>query len=471
VVPPEQLSYIVGNPPFLGSSQQSPEQTNQVASVLSAITKVRTLDFVAAWYGKATDMMKLNPAIETALVSTNSITQGEQVGILWKYLLEQGVKINFAHQTFKWTNDAKGKAAVHCVIIGFALHDKSTKWIYEYPLISAEPTEREVENINPYLFEGHNVLVQSRTKSICLVPNMVKGSQPTDGGNLLLSDIEKNELAKIEPDALRYVKRFVGSDEFINAIPRWCLWLVNVNPSELRSLPEVLKRVEGVRSMRLASKKEQTRNFALTPTIFTEIRQPSSDYVVIPRVSSERRSYIPIGFLSKEIIASDGCLIIPNAKVYDFGVLTSKMHMAWVRYTCGRLKSDYRYSKDIVYNNFPWPGCGARESITDTAREKIEACAQAVLDARAEFPNSSLADLYDPRTMPPVLAKAHTALDRAVDEAYGFKLTQKSVIAEAHKIDASIELPPAKMTVSSPQNTDAQRIAFLFDLYQKITTK
>jgi hypothetical protein len=443
VVSPGKLSYIIGNPPFLGQTYQSKGQKIDVASVLSGIKKTGVLDFVSAWYGKATDMMKLNPKIETALVSTNSVTQGEQIGILWKYLLTNGVRINFAHQTFKWTNDAKGKAAVHCVIIGFALFDKNTKWIYEYPLTNGEPQEIEVKNINPYLVDAPNIVIESRSKSICAVPKMVWGNKPVDGGRLILSDYEKQELLDSEPGAAPYIKKLVGAHEFLHNESRWCLWLVGAEPATLKRLPKVLERIEEVRQVRLASVKIPTQKAAQFPQQFMEIRQPNTNYIFIPSTSSENRKYIPIGSLDSYIIATNSAHVIPNASTYHFGILTSQMHMAWVRFTCGRLKSDYRYSKDIVYNNFPWPGCRVGDNIAGIVREKIEVCAQAVLDARAEFPGSSLADLYDPRTMPPTLTKAHTALDRAVDAAYGYRDT----------------------------GSDSDRIAFLFDLYQRIISK
>ncbi|MBY0309692.1 N-6 DNA methylase [Patescibacteria group bacterium] len=441
VIAPEKLSYIIGNPPFLGQTYQSKQQKEEVAKVLSGIKKTGTLDFVSAWYGKAADLMKQNPKIQTALVSTNSITQGEQVGILWKYLLENGVKINFAHQTFRWTNDAKGKAAVHCVIVGFALFDKPTKWLYLYSNIDGEGTEVGVKNINPYLVDGPNILLESRSKPVCKAPKMIRGSQPTDGGNLLLTQEEKDTLVMNDPLVAKFIRPFLMGNEFINNIKRYCLWLKDCSPNELKEMPEVMRRIESVRKVRLASKKAATQKLASLPFLFGEIRTSESCYLAVPTVSSENRSYIPIGFLPPDVIAGNKIYFIPNANIFNFGILTSKMHMVWTRYTCGRLKSDYNYSNKIVYNNFPWPGCGA--NVTDLsveAKEKIEAAAQAVLDARAQFPNSSLADLYDPRTMPPVLVKAHAALDRAVDAAYSYRDT----------------------------GLDADRIAFLFERYQKI---
>jgi hypothetical protein len=380
---------------------------------------------------------------------------------LWKSSARQSVVHNFAHQTFKWKNEAKGNAAVHCVIIGFALFDKDQKYLYTYADIAGEPLEQKVTTINPYLIEAPEVIIDSRSKPICIVPDMVWGNKPVDGGHLILSDKEKQELLEAEPNAEKYIKRLVGAKEFIQGNSRWCLWLVGAEPSELKTLPYILRRIEQVRQTRLASIDEGARKLADRPTEFRDTQNPES-FMVIPSVSSERREYIPMGLLTEATIATNLVHTIPNATLYHFGILTSKMHMTWVRYTCGRLESRYRYSKDIVYNNFPWPGCAASKvsraeggesdgvtvgersspTVSDNAKEKIEECAQAVLDARAQFPNSSLADLYDPRTMPPTLRKAHDALDRAVDAAYNYKPTQ--------------------------QNPNPHRIAFLFDLYQKI---
>lgn len=440
IIDPKQLHYIIGNPPFLGQTYQSKEQKAEVAHVLSGIKRTGTLDFVSAWYGKATDLMKQNNAIQTALVSTNSITQGEQVGILWKYLIEQGVKINFAHQTFKWTNDAKGKAAVHCVIIGFALFDKATKSIYQYEDIKAGPVEIEAENINPYLVNAENILIVSRSKAICSSPELAWGSKPVDGGHLIFSNEEKDAFLNDEPLAEKYIRPLISAQEFLNNENRWCLWLVDANPSEIKKMPHLLERIEAVRRMRKGSVKVPTQKAADSPSLFMEIRQPDGNYIFIPSTTSENRKYIPMAFLSAEDIANNSAHVVKDATLYHFGILTSKMHMTWVRYTCGRLESRYRYSKDIVYNNFPWPACG-KESVSDEAQENIEVCAQAVLDARAQFPGSSLADLYDPRTMPPALVKAHTALNRAVDKAYGYKDT----------------------------GTEPERIAFLFELYKEVT--
>jgi hypothetical protein len=436
VILPEKLSYILGNPPFIGYTYQTLEQRKDMNGIFIHIKGAGVLDFVAGWYLFATYMMAANPRIKTAFVSTNSITQGEQVGILWPYLLWRGVQIHFAHRTFQWSNEASGKAAVHCVIIGFALHDTNHKRLFDYADIKGEAHEVKANNINPYLVDAPNALLEKRTKPICSIPEMNKGSQPTDGGNLLFSDEEKNEFLKIEPEAKNWIKPFLGSEEFINNIPRWCLWLKGIEPTRLKSMPHMLSCIQKVKEMRLASTKIATQKWADSPTVFTEDRQPTSNYLLIPRVSSERRNYIPIGFMPAEVIASDANMVIPNATLYHFGILTSTMHMAWTRTVCGRLKSDYRYSAGIVYNNFPWP-----MDVTDKQKQVIEDAAQAVLDARAAHEGASLADLYDPLTMPPDLVKAHRALDSAVDAAYSKR----------------------KFT------GDSDRVAFLFDLYQTLS--
>lgn len=394
------------------------------------------LDFVACWHRKATDYMAKNPAIRTAFVSTNSITQGEQVGVLWSDLFRRGVKIHFAHRTFQWSSEARGRAAVHCVIIGFALHDTKDKVIFDYETPQSEPHAIRANNINPYLVDAHDIALERRRTPISNVPSMVYGSKPADGGNLLLTPQDKKELLSSDPTAIKWIRRIVGSDEFINGIERYCLWLVGCPPDELRSMPSVMKRVDGVKKMRLASPKEPTRQLAKTPAIFAELRQPDSDYLVMPEVSSERRTYIPVGFLRSSTVASNLVYVLPDATPYHFGVLTSLMHMAWVRSVCGRLESRYRYSAGIVYNNYPWP------TPTDTQRKAIEIAAQSVLDARDEYPDSTLADLYDPLTMPPELTKAHKALDKAVDAAYG-------------KIKFA---------------TEAERVAFLFQRYEQLTS-
>ena len=437
IVKPEALSYILGNPPFGGKQYQSAEQKADMATTFADVPGAGVLDFVTAWYRKAADYMADNPAIKTAFVSTNSITQGEQVGVLWPDLLKRSVRIHFAHRTFQWSSEARGKAAVHCVIIGFALHDVEGKRIFDYETLQAEPHEIKAKNINPYLVEAADIFLPNRTNSVCNVPEMTKGSQPTDGGYLLLSNKEKVNLITQEPEAKSWIKPFVGAEEFINNKPRWCLWLKGIQPTELKHLPMVLKRIEQVKTVRLASPKADTVKWASFPNLFTEDRQPKNNYLLVPSVSSERRKYIPIGFMHPDTIASNLCLMISEATLYHFGVLSSGMHMAWVRSVCGRLKSDYRYSAGIVYNNFPWP-----QAQTDKQKQAIEDAAQAVLDARAQFPDASLADLYDPLTMPEALTKAHQKLDAAVDSAY------------------------AKRKFTG----DSDRVAFLFELYQQITS-
>ncbi len=463
VVPAGELDYILGNPPFGGKHYQSKEQRADQAVVTAEIKSGSDLDFVANWFVKAADYITArhsreggnpwtlspeepksldsrhrgNDEIQVAFVSTNSITQGEQVALLWPYLFENfKVRITFAHRTFKWSNEAKGNAAVHVVIIGLAKHGGPCR-LFDYAQLSADPTEVQVPNISPYLVAGPNLVVEKRRVPLMPVPAMRYGNKPTDAGNFILSPEERAELISAEPSAERWIKPYVGAADFINGIERWCLWLVGISPAELRAMPKIVERVEAVRAFRAASTAAPTRQAASTPTEFFYRSQPDSSYVVVPEVSSERRRYIPMGFLSPDVICSNTNYLVPDGSLYTFGVLTSLMHMAWVNVVCGRLKSDYRYSGSIVYNNFPWP-----ESPTDKQREAIEAAAQTVLDARAAFPDSTLADLYDPVAMPPALVKAHQALDRAVDAAYG----RRSF------------------------NTDADRVAFLFERYQQLTS-
>jgi len=458
VLPAERCSYVLGNPPFLGKTYQSKQQKADLEQVVRGIKGAGDLDFVSGWYVKAADYMKsfrpelvegqggastgsARTGVRCAFVSTNSITQGEQVGVLWGWLLAQGIHIHFAHRTFSWSNEARGKAAVHCVIVGFELEDRPGKLIYEYENIKGKPHVVPATNINPYLVDATDVVLLKRRSPICSVPNIVNGSKATEGGHLLLSDEEKDVLIRNQPFAAKWVREFLGAEEFLNGFKRWCLWLVDVSPADLRAMPEVYKRVQAVREMRLSSDDAQTRQDANTPSLFQKIRQPVAAYLAIPRTSSETRAYLPVGYLPPAIIASDNLQTIPGATLFHFGVLQSTMHNAWVRYTCGRLKSDIRYSASIVYNNYPWP-----EAPTDSQRQAIETAAQAVLDARAQFPGSSLADLYDPLTMPPALLKAHQKLDAAVDKAY--------------------EASGGKKTYKS----DAERVAFLFELYQKYTS-
>jgi hypothetical protein len=429
-----KLSYILGNPPFLGHHLQTEQQKEHLNLVFKDIDASGILDFVTAWYGKAVNYIQ-GTKIKVAFVSTNSIVQGEQVGILWKYLIqEKGLLIHFAHQTFKWNNDAPGVAAVYCVIVGFATFDIPKKYLFEYENIKSEPKEKEVNHINAYLVGAEDVFIENRNKPICDVPKMMYGSKPTDGGHLLFTDQEKIEFLQFEPNAEKFIKPFISAKEFLNNEKRWVLWLVDADPSELRQLPQVLARVEAVKNFRLLSKAKSTRDYRYH-TLFRQVTQPKSDYILVPRTTSENRKYIPMAFLSKDNIVSDTCQSIPEATLYHFGILESLMHMTWVSYTCGRLESRYRYSKDIVYNNFPWP-----ENVTDEQKKKVEDCTQKVLDVRLQFPNSSLADLYDPNTMPPELVKAHDDLDRAADTCYGRKFANKE-----------------------------ERIEFLFELYKKYT--
>ncbi len=430
---PDSLSYILGNPPFIGSKMMSEAQRRDLAAVIKNVEGAGTLDYVSAWYVKTAQYIQ-GTSIKCAFVSTNSISQGEQVGVLWHEMLTKyGIKIHFAHRTFKWSNEAKGNAAVYCVIIGFANFDIPFKNLFEYQNIKGEPHQLKVKNINPYLVEANNVLITRRQQPLCNVPHIGIGNKPIDGGNYLFSTKEKDEFIQKEPKSAKWFKRWLGSDEFINGYERWCLWLGECPPSELRQMPEVMKRVEAVREMRLKSVSPPTRKLASTPTRFHVENMPSDNYLIIPEVSSERRKYIPIGFETPATLVSNLVKIIPNATLFLFGILTSEMHMAWIKYVCGRLKSDYRYSKDIVYNNYPFP-----QNVSDNNRERVEKAASIVLEIRASYANSSLADLYDPLAMPSELVKAHQALDRAVDLCYR----------------------PQAFT------TELNRIEFLFDLYE-----
>ena len=425
VVPKDKLNYIMGNPPFVGAQYMDKDQKADIMHLFAKNRKAGVLDFVAGWYLIAAKMMK-ETTIRTAFVSTNSITQGEQVAALWKFLYDDsGIHIDFAHRTFQWDSEASIKAHVHCVIIGFSVATNLLpKRVYTADRVQI------VENINAYLMDAPDVFVESRKKPLCGVPEITKGCQPTDGGNLIIEDEDLADFLKREPKARPYIKKLVGAREFINNQRRWCLWLVNVSPSELRKMPLVLERIEKVREMRLNSSDAGTRRLADTPSVFRETYNPKS-FIIVPSVSSENRRYVPLGFAGEDTISTNLNLIIPDARLFHFGILTSNVHMAWMRSVCGRLKSDYRYSKDIVYNNFPWP--------TPTAEQKarIEQTAQAILDARALYPDCSLADLYDEVTMPPELRKAHQQNDKAVMQAYGFwgKLnTETECVAELMKM-------------------------------------
>jgi hypothetical protein len=425
VIPSRELAYILGNPPFVGYSNQSAEQKADILSVYvdgngKPFKTAGKIDYVAAWYCKAAKYMA-GTNIRAAFVSTNSITQGEQVAAVWQPLFDMfGIHIDFGYRTFKWSNEAKGKAAVHCVIVGFSTAESGEKLIFD------GEEKMRANNINPYLIDAPDVFIGGRANSLCDVPPMVYGNKPTDGGHLFIEADEYAEFIAREPEAEKYIKRIYGATEYINGIDRYCLWLVNASPGVLRNMPLVMERVAKVRQFRLASSKKATRESAETPTLFQEIRQPDSEYIIVPRHSSENRRYIPLGFVSADIIVNDAVQMIPKATLYHYGILTSNVHMAWVRAVCGRIKSDYRYSKDIVYNNFPWPDA------TDEQKAVVEQLAQGVLDARAKFPGASLADLYDPLTMPPQLLKAHQNLDRAVMRLYGFpvgKTTEADCVA------------------------------------------
>ena len=429
VVPKDHLNYIMGNPPFVGYSLQSKDQKDDILSVFVDVNgkpfkTAGKIDYVAGWYYKAAQMIQ-HTDIRVALVSTNSITQGEQVAAIWKPLKEMfGIHIDFAHRTFRWDSEASLKAHVHCVIVSFS-NMNVPKVIYD------NDKQRVVETINSYLIDAPDVFVESRSKSLCDVPQMVYGNKPVDGGYLFLSDEERKEVIAQEPQIEKFIKRIYGSVEYINNKERYCLWLVNANPSEIRASSFIHNRVEQVKQYRLSSPKKATQDSAAYSTLFQEVRQPDKEYIIVPRVSSENRRYVPMGFMSPENIVNDSVQIIPNATLYHLGVLESNVHMAWMRAVCGRLEMRYRYSKDVVYNNFPWP------NPTEDQKQKIEQTAQAILDARALYPDSSLADLYDELTMPVELRKAHQDNDRAVMQAYGFNvktMTESQCVAELFKL-------------------------------------
>jgi hypothetical protein len=431
-----RYSYILGNPPFIGTAYQNLEQKKDMDLIFHDVNSYGMLDYVTAWYILAAKYINGTPT-KVAFVSTNSISQGEQTGILWNELFNKfKIKIHFAHRTFKWGNEAKGNAAVHVVIIGFANFDVTEKRIFEYEDIKGEPHELKVKNINPYLVEGTDNFLRSISQPICNAPKMQSGSAARDGGFLILTDEEKNEFSKQKMETEKFLRRFISGDDFINNIKRWCIWLKNIPPSEFREIKEFQERFKEVRAFREKSTRSGTKKMAELPYLFAEERQPEKDFLLIPKVSSENRKYIPIAYLTKDFIVSDKTFVVPEASQYHFGIITSLMHNTWMRYTCGRMKSDYSYSNTIVYNNYPWP-----ESPSDKQKEVVEKAAQSVLDARLQFPNSSLADLYDPNTMPPVLVKAHQQLDKAVDLCYR----------------------------TQPFINETKRIEFLFELYDKYT--
>jgi type I restriction-modification system DNA methylase subunit len=474
IIAPELCHYIIGNPPFIGYDYQNTQQKAEFCSLVKSLNfkplkTQSTLDYVAAWYFKAAVFMKLNPKIATALVSTSSICQGTQVPLLWPYLIQAGIKINFAHRPFKWTNEASGVAAVTVVIVGFALYDAPKKWLFthtenkEDKSISTESLL--ATQINPYLVDAANLLLETRSSPLCKVPSMMLGNVPRDDGHFFLLDDEKAALIKAEPSAEKWIRPFLGAAEFINKKSRWCLWLKDISPSDLQELPLVLERTKKVKAFRLKSTREATVKLADFAKRFGECRQPTSNYLLIPCHSSERREYIPIGYITSDVIIGNSCISLENASLVHFGVLTSKMHQAWMRATCGRLKTDYRYSNTLVYNNFPWPeGVGDYHNLAsntagtnakpDKDRKKvleqqkklfedIKTCAQKVLDARKSNAKDSLALLYDPDLMPEDLRKAHNALDKAVDAAYGYK---------------------------SKAINEAERVAFLLTRYAELTS-
>ena len=426
VVPAAELDYIMGNPPFLGARIMSSKQKDDLIFVFGSKWKnIGNMDYVTGWYKKSQEMMLRNPSINAALVSTNSITQGEQVAALWKPLMENGLQIDFAWRTFIWDSEATQKAHVHCVIVGFSLgHSECKRRIFDGKTIV------EANNINGYLIDGDDVFVEARSHPICDVPEIGIGNMPIDGGAYLFKNEEKEEFVKKEPGAEKYFRCWYGADEFINRRPRWCLWLGEANPVDLLKLPECIKRVESVRAFRAASSRTTTQKLSDTPTRFGTENIPTGTYLLIPRVSSERRSYIPIGFMSADTLTSDSAHIAMGATIYHFGIITSIVHNAWMRVVCGRLKSDYRYSKDIVYNNFPWP------EPSDAQKERIEQTAQSILDARQLYPDASMADFYGNLILFPELREAHRANDAAVLEAYGFPkdATEADIVARLFKM-------------------------------------
>lgn len=437
IVPKDELSYILGNPPYVGKKRRNGEQNEDMRLICGNIKDFGILDYVCCWYVKAAEYLK-DTEIKVGFVSTNSITQGEQVGILWDYLLNEWmIKIHFAHRTFKWFNKAKGKAQVYVVIIGFASIDTKTKLLYDYETPSSDPEVLKVKNINPYLVNQKDIVFKNRSKPLCDVPEISFGSMPNDDGNFLFTDSEKDTFLEEEPGVKRYILPFISAREFLHGKKRWCLWLRDVSPSEIKKLPKVEERIKNIRVYRLKSKRESTKKLAETPYLFGEIRQPESDYILIPLHSSEHRKYIPIAFLPPTSIANNSCSVIEDATFYHFGVLTSGMHMTWVKYVCGKLEGRYRYSNKLVYNNFPWPENPSAERI-----EEVETRVKDLLAVRESYADSSLADLYDPLLMPQKLLETHKKLDRAVERCYWPKAFK----------------------------TDLERLQFLFELYNKCTT-
>lgn len=455
VAPLDKLAAIVGNPPFIGKKARSAEQAEDMDIVFGEWDGHAELDYVAAWYKKAADFIK-GTTVPVSFVSTNSITQGEQVSLLWPRLLHAGLRFHFAHRTFQWTNDAPGEASVYCVVIGWSLAEPATRWLFDYENPKAEPQVREVKRINPYLVDADDLFVTARRTPLCDVPPIVFGSMANHAApkrkdlegkvseeeivrrtsdQLLLTTEERDDLLRKEPGAAKWIRRFIGSDEFINGLDRWCLWMVGITPGELRAMPEVMKRIAVVKQNRAASGREATQKLAETPWLFGEIRQPAKPYLIIPLHSSEHRAFIPMATVEPEIIVGNACSFVASDDTYLFGVLQSTMHMAWVRQVCGRLESRYRYSNEIVYNNFPWPAAP-----TDKQQAAVRTAAQALLDARAAQTGQSLAALYDAEVMPVEIRKAHAALDKAVDLCYR----------------------------PQPFDTELSRVRFLFERYAQL---
>lgn len=434
ILPSDQCSYVLGNPPFVGHHLQTNEQKTDQRFVLNNIQQAGVMDYVCNWYVKAAEYIQ-GTKIVVGLVATNSITQGEQVGILWNELFGRyGLKIKFAHRTFPWESEARGKAHVHVVVIGFGAFDADKKFLYDYDGPNGKPHFALVRNISPYLIDGGDTFLSNRSKPIGNVPAMKYGSKPTDGGFFILSDHEREQFVTKDPRTSRFIRPYLGAEEVLDGRSRWCLWLVDIEPHELLELKDIAARVEAVKEFRMKSKAETTREYANFPTLFRQIAETKTNFMIIPGHSSETRRYIPLSFFPPEYIASNACFIVPDATLYHFGVISSLMHMAWVRQVCGRLESRYRYSKDVVYNNFPWP-----EQPDERHRARVEQAAQRVLDVRKRFPQSTLSNLYDPLAMPPALVEAHSALDDAVDLCY------------------------------RPQafENDRQRVEYLFALYEK----
>lgn len=436
VLPAAECTHVLGNPPFVGKRFRTDEQSKDLERIWKGVAGNSKLDYVTCWYRRAVEYIE-GTSITVAFVSTNSITQGEQVPIIWPALFKAGLKIHFAHRTFQWQSEARGSAHVHVVIIGFGLFNRPNKLIFDYEHGRGDPVSVKASNIGPYLFDGDDAVVTARRTPLCRVPEIVYGSMANDGGNLVVEAGDREPLLAEAPEIEQFLRPFVGSDEFINSIDRWCIWLVDVDPSTIRRIPALMRRVEAVRQLRQKSSRPATQELAAKPTLFGEIRQPTTDYLLIPKNPSYRRPYVTAGFMPPSVIASDQSLMIPGAGLYEFGVISSAMHVAWVATIGGRLKSDYRYSNTVVYNNYPWP-----EDVSDENRERVAEAAQSVLDARNKHPTATLADLYDPLTMSADLLKAHKQLDRAVDRCYR----------------------------SQPFPNERNRIEFLFKLYQKQAT-